>query len=96
MHSPFATSVAVSCRQEGDEIVVRIPVELDRPVIVAVTGAGGVAGGWAVVQGSTREIPPAVRQLLSAAPLAVDRECVDLLRAEADAVAKVQIGPLDT
>lgn len=82
MHSLFAISFTVSCRQEGDEIVVRIPVELARPVIVAVTGGGSIVGGWSVVQGTTREIPPAVRHLLSAARLPVDRQCVDLHRSE--------------
>lgn len=75
----------ISCKREGDEVVIRIPADFPTPVIAAVTAAGGVSGGWVVLEGATSEIPLAVRNLLSASPVPVDRLCVDLFRSECGA-----------
>lgn len=46
----------VTCRREGDEVVIRIPVDFPAPVIAAITAASGVSGGWVVLGGATSEI----------------------------------------
>lgn len=53
-----AMSKSITCKREGDEVVVRVPVDLDRRVVVAVEGLAGVfPAGWIVQSGVTGGIP---------------------------------------
>lgn len=71
---------ALTCKREGDEVVIRIPIDFPAPVVAFVAASGGVSGGWAVLEGATSEIPAEARNLLSTSPVPVDRLCVDLFR----------------
>lgn len=72
----------ITCKREGDEVVVRIPADHPFPVVAFVASNGAVSGGWVIIRGATSEIPRELRNLLSTAPEPVDRLCVDRFQPE--------------
>lgn len=56
----------VTCKREGDEVVVRIPAALQRTMLVLLEGVPGLYQGWSVRSGAIGESDPVDLRPLSA------------------------------